>query len=171
MKKTALFLLLCILMINFAFSQSKKEIKKEQERKEYQKILTLIEGQQFEFEAGWATSQGGRRINLMSNSNFLKIKNDSAIIYLPYFGTLTSGATAMTNDGGIIFDGLMDDYKMTVDDKKQKISLTFTTVVKDDSYIFYITIFRGGNTLVNMNSNFRSAIKYDGKTGEIRVKK
>jgi len=170
MKKTALFILLCILLNNLAFSQSKKELKKEQERKEYQEILTLIESQNFEFEAGWATSQGGRRINLMSNSNFLKIKNDSAIIYLPYFGTLTSGANAMTNDGGIVFAGLMDDYEMTNDDKKQKVSLTFTTVVKDDSYIFYVTIFRGGNTLINMNSNFRSAIKYDGKTGKIRVK-
>ena len=69
--------------------------------------------------------QSGRRINLGSNSNFLRIKNDSAQIYLPYFGTLTNGAAAMTNDTGVEFSGLIENYEMTVDDKKQKISVTF----------------------------------------------
>lgn len=171
MKRTVILITVCILMNSLVFSQSKKELKKEQEEKEYQKVLTLIEGRNFEFEADWATAQGGRRVNLISNPNFLKIKNDSAIIYLPYFGTLTSAASAMTSDGGIIFSGPVENYEMTHNDKKKKISLKFITTTKDDSYIFYVTVFREGNTLVNMNSNFRSAIKYDGKTGELRVKK
>ena len=115
MKRTAILISVCMLMNSLVFSQSKKELKKEKEEKEYQKILTLIEGQNFEFEADWATAQGGRRINLISSPNFLKIKNDSAIIYLPYFGTLTSAASAMTNEGGIIFSGLMENYEMTKD--------------------------------------------------------
>ena len=171
MKKTALFILLCILLNNFAFSQSKKELKKEQEQKEYQEILSLIESQNYEFEADWATSQSGRRINLISNYNLLRIKNDSAEIYLPYFGTLTSGAAAITNDTGIEFSGLIENYEMTVDDKKQKILVKFNATTKNDIFNFNLSFFRGGNTLINLNSNFRSVIKYDGKTGEISVKK
>lgn len=171
MKKTVFFMLLCILMTSVVLSQSKKELKKEQELKEYQEMTALIEGQNFEFEADWATSQNGRRVNLTSNSNFLRIKNDSAIIYLPYFGTLTSGAAAMTDDGGINFNGLMENYELKIDDKKQKISVQFSGTTKNDTYNFYLTFFRGGNTLVNLNSNFRSSIKYDGKTREIRTKK
>lgn len=171
MKKTIIILFVCMLMNTIVFAQSKKELKKEQEQKEYQEMTTLIEGQSYEFEADWATSQSGRRINLVSNSNFLRIKNDSAQIYLPYFGTLTSGAAAMTNDGGVEFSGLIENYKMSVDDKKQKISVQFNATTKNDTFNFYLTIFRGGNTLINLNSNFRSAIKYDGKTREIKTPK
>ncbi|MDN3641746.1 DUF4251 domain-containing protein [Lutimonas halocynthiae] len=171
MKKTTLIVFVCMLINTIVFAQSKKELKKEQEQKEYQKIAALIESQNFEFEADWATSQSGRRVNLISNSNFLRIKNDSAQIYLPYFGTLTSGVAAMTNDGGVEFSGLIENYEMTVDDKKQKISVKFNATTKNDTFNFYLTIFRGGNTLTNLNSNFRSAIKYDGITREIKTKK
>ena len=171
MKKTVIIVFVFTLMNTIVFAQSKKELKKEQEQKEYQEIKTLIEGQNYEFEAEWATSQSGRRINLGSNSNFLRIKNDSAQIYLPYFGTLTNGAAAMTNDTGVEFSGLIENYEMTVDDKKQKISVKFNTTTKNDTFNFYLTFFRGGNTLINLNSNFRSAIKYDGKTREIKTPK
>ena len=171
MKKTILIVFVCMLMNTIVFSQTKKELKKEKEQKEYQDMTTLISGQNYEFEADWATSQSGRRVNLVSNLNFLRIKNDSAQIYLPYFGTLTSGAAAMTNDGGVEFSGLIENYELTVDDKKKKISVKFNATTKNDTFIFYLTIFKTGNTLINLNSNFRSAIKYDGKTREIKLPK
>jgi len=158
-------------MITNVFSQSKKEVKKEQEQKEYQEMVELIEGKNFDFEAAWATSQSGGRINLTNNSNFLKIRNDSADIFLPYFGTLSSGVDAVSGGGGITFSGLMDNYEMTVDDKKQKILIKFNARSNNDTFDFYFTIFRGGNSLVNVNSNYRSAIKYDGTTSKIRVEK
>ena len=171
MKKIIIIILACMLTTTIVLGQSKKELKKEQEQKEYQEILSLIESQNYEFEAEWATSQSGRRINLITNSNLLRIKNDSAEIYLPYFGTLTSGAAAITNDTGIEFSGLIENYEMTVDDKKQKILVKFNATTKNDTFNFNLSFFRDGNTLINLNSNFRSDIKYDGKTGKIRVKK
>lgn len=171
MKKSIIIILVCMLTNTIVLGQSKKSIKKEQEQKEYQEMKAFIEGQKFEFEADWATSQSGRRVNLISNPNFLRIKNDSAQIYLPYFGTLTSGVAAMNNDGGVEFDGLIENYEMTVDDKKQKISIKFNATTKNDTFNFYLTIFRAGNTLINLNSNFRSAIKYDGNIREIKTKK
>lgn len=171
MKNSILFLLISILCSTAVLSQSKKELKAEEAIKEYEAMKTLIESQNFEFEANWATSQQGRRINLGSNSNFLRIKNDSAEIYLPYFGTLTSGAAAKTNDGSIEFAGIIDNYEMTLDDKKQQISVQFNATTKNDRFQFRMTIYKGGNTLVNLNSNYRSVIKYDGKTRKIRTKK
>ena len=97
MKKAILIVFVCLLMNTIVFAQSKKELKKEQEQKEYQ--------------------------------------------------------------------------EMTVDDKKKKISVKFNATTKNDIFNFNLSFFRGGNTLINLNSNFRSVIKYDGKTGEISVKK
>ena len=171
MKKTNLLFLISILFTTVIFSQSKKELKAEQAIKEFEAMNALIDSSNFEFIADWATSQQGLRVNLNSSANFLKIENDSAIIYLPYFGTMTSGGAAMTSDGGINFSGIVDNYEKTVDEKKQKIVVKFNAKSNYDSFEFYMTIYKGGNTLVNLNSNYRSVIKYDGKTGKIRVKK
>ena len=171
MKKTSLLLLISFLLNTVVFSQSKKELKAEQSAKEYEVMNTLIDSQNFEFEADWATSQQGRRVNLNSSSNFLRIKNDSAEIYLPYFGTLSSGAAAMNNEGGINFAGIMEDYEMSVNEKKQQISVQFNATTKNDRFQFRMTIYKGGNTLVNLSSNYRSVIKYDGNTRKIQKKK
>lgn len=168
MKKSILLIIICFISSAAIYAQSKKELKAEAALKEYETTKKLIENKEFEFEAAWATSQQGLRVNLNSNSNFLRIKKDSAEIYLPYFGTLSSAAAAKTNDGGIEFAGIMDDYEMNVNDKKQEISISFTARTSNDSFQYRMTIFKSGNTLINMNSNYRSVIKYDGKTRPIK---
>ena len=168
MKKTSLLFMISILLNTIVFSQSKKELKAVQAIKDFEEMNALIDNTNFEFMADWATSHNGHRINLTSNANFLKIENDSANIYLPYFGTMTSGIAAMTSDGGIVFSGLIEDYEKTVDEKKNKIVVKFNATTNNDRFEFNMTIYKSGNTLVILNSNYRSVIKYDGKTGEIR---
>ncbi|MGI9530823.1 DUF4251 domain-containing protein [Lutimonas sp.] len=171
MKKLTFLFIFSLLLTSTMHSQSKKELKAEAAAKEFKAMNELIDSKNYEFMADWATSQGGRRVNLTTNANFLKIKNDSADIYLPYFGTMTSGGAAMTSDGGIVFSGVIDKYEKTIDEKKLKITVRFSAKTNNDQFDFFMTMYKGGNTLVNLNSNYRSGIKYDGRTGEIRVKK
>ncbi len=171
MKKSTLLIALIILYSATAFSQSKKELKAEESAKEFKAMNDLIDSKNYEFQADWATSQNGRRFNLNINANMLIVKNDSANIYLPYYGTMTSGGAAMTSDGGIKFYGPIDSYSKTIDEKKQKINVKFNANTATDRFEFNITVFKGGNTLVILNSNYRSVIKYDGSTREIREKK
>ena len=170
MKKRNILLLVLILCSATLFAQSKKELKAEAVAKEFKAMNALIDAKKFELQADWATSQNGRRVNLTTSSNMIKIENDSANIYLPYFGTMTSGGAAMTNDGGINFIGVIDSYEKTVNEKKQQMTVKFSTITSNDKYDFFMTIYKGGNTLVTLNSNYRSVIKYDGRTGEIREK-
>lgn len=170
MRKITLLLVTMMLCSHALYSQSKKELKAEEAAKEFEAMNTLIDSKNFEFQADWATSQGGRRVNLTTSANMLKIENDSANIYLPYFGTMTSGGAAMTSDGGINFTGEIESYKKTVNEKKQKIIVQFSARTSNDKYDFYMTIYKGGNSLITLNSNYRSVIKYDGRTGEIRKK-
>ena len=157
--------MLLAFLISFIISgQSQKEQKKEKALQEYQEMKALIESGEFDFQADWATTTQGRRISLTSNANFLKFSKDSLNIYLPYFGSSSSGGAAMTTDGGIVYSGPKSKFKTSFNDKKQKIIIDFSASDKNDTYEFNMSIFRGGNTLITVNSNFRTTIKYDGLT-------
>ncbi len=171
MKKTLVILILGLLINSSMFAQSKKEEKESKALKEFEEIKALIESKEFAFEADWATTAQGRRISLTSNTNFLKFNKDSVDIYLPYFGSSTSGGATMTGDGGIVYSGPANKFKMSVNDKKKKLIIDFEASDKNDTFVFTMDIFKGGNTLINMNSNYRSGIKYDGKTRSPAPKK
>ena len=160
------------LFVSFTISaQSKKEMKKEKALQEYQEMKALIENGEFDFQADWATTTQGRRISLTSNANFLKFNKDSLNIYLPYFGSSSSGGAAMTSDGGIVYSGPKRKFKMSVNDRKQKINIDFDASDKNDIYQFNMSIFRGGNTLITVNCNYRTTIKYDGLTKKPKPEK
>lgn len=153
-----------------SFAQSKKEKKAAESAKKYKEMLALIESKEYEFQADFTTPQSGQRINLATNPNYLKINKDSADVFLPYFGRSFNGGAAMAGEGGIVFNGVMDDYEMTVNEKKQKIMVQFRGKTRTESYTFNMTIFGGGNTLITLNSNYRAVIKYEGQTTKPKPK-
>jgi len=164
MKKYYLLLIVGLFVSLSISAQSKKELKEAEAEKQYQEMKNLIESGEFTFIADWATSVRGRRINLTTNANFLKFTKDSIDTYLPYFGESSSGGATMTSDGGIVCSGPKTKYKLTLNDKKKKIMLSFTTTDNNDTFEFSMSIFKEGNTNINVNSNYRTSIKYDGKT-------
>ena len=163
-KKTFYILLLGLFINVSATAQSKKEQKQAEAEKEFEELKSLIESREFEFQANWATPTTGRRKNLGSNANFLRFKKDSVSIYLPYFGSSSSGAATLTGDGGIVCNGPVDKYKMSVNEKKKRISIRFDASDKNDTFQFNMTVSKGGTTLISVNSNYRSNINYDGIT-------
>lgn len=169
--KNLLIIALCIFTVNIVFSQTKKEIKAEAAAKEYEKTIELIEGSIFEFVADWATSTGGKRINLITNPNYFKINKDSADIFLPYFGVGHSPSIGLTDNGGISFKGIMDKYSVKTNDKKQNISIKFTGKAQREQLDFTLTVYKSGSSFLNVNSNARSGIKYDGETKALEDKK
>ncbi|WKK66408.1 DUF4251 domain-containing protein [Lutimonas zeaxanthinifaciens] len=164
MKKYTALTLIFFMIFSISFGQTKKEKKAAKSLKEYEQMKEVISGEAYDFQAEWATTLQGRRINLTSNANFMRIRKDSANIYLPYFGQSSSGGVAMTTNGGIEFSGLMQDYKVSYDDKKQKIVVQFNANSKNERYQFNMTVFKAGNTIMNVNSNYRTGIKYEGNT-------
>jgi len=174
MKNIVLFLLLSSLVMVPLAGQTKKELKEEKikkEAEEFDKMKDLVDGKVFEFEAEWTTSSQGRRINLYSRPNLLRINKDSLDVYLAYFGTLHSGSSAVNNEGGIIYNGIMDDYKTKVNEKKRNITVKFDTKGGSDSYQFIMTIYKSGNTVVSVSSPWRSTSQYEGTTKKTSPKK
>lgn len=164
MKKYIAFFLFTLMVSSVALGQTKKEKKAAKSLKQYEEMKKVINEKAYNFQAEWATTLQGRRISLTVNANFMRVKNDSTDIYLPYFGQSSSGGVAMTTDGGIEYSGLMEDYTVSFDDKKQKIVVQFNAKTKNERYQFNMTVFKGGNTIMNVNSNYRTGIKYEGNT-------
>lgn len=173
MKYKRLILMTIVLCtFNGLFAQSKKEEKKAKKEKEYQEMVKLVESKKLEFEATWANAQGGARINLIGNPNHIRIKGDSAFVYLPFFGVRTGGVAGYGGgEGGIKIENKIENLKIEYDDKKQRIKIHFRSSDVIERHDFYMTVFGGGNTNVNVTSSSRSTISYDGITKELLEKK
>lgn len=169
MKKLFTLLLLVIIGFQPVIGQSKKELKAEKTQKEYESIKTLVNSKQFEFDGDWATSSRGRRINLMSNPTYIKIDNNSADAYLPFFGT-GYGGSAYGGDGAIKFKDPLENYEVSLNDKKQKITIKFNSKGENDTYNVIITVFPSGSTSVNISSSNRSNMAYSGKISTLKKK-
>lgn len=173
MKNLIINIFFLLAIISYVLSQTKeekKQLKAEQEVKESKITTELINSGSFQFEATWATTQKGRRINLIGNPNYLKLNNNEADVDLPFFGEAFSGSIGISGDGGIVFKGTPENYKTDFNDKKQKHTIEFKGKGKNDTYDFSLTVFKNGNANLTVNSNNRSSISYDGKILELEKK-
>lgn len=171
MKNIVFIILFCGYMFNPVSAQTKEEKKEEkakQDVEDFEKMKALIDGKVYEFEASWMTSAEGVRINIMSGSNSLRIKNDSIDVNLAYFGVLQSGSAAINGGGGVEVKGLMQDYTTSVDEKKMKILIKYKTNKSPDQFQFIMTVHKNGNTSISVSSNVRSTAKYSGVIREIK---
>jgi len=170
--KMIFFMTLCsCLFFAPVHGQTKEEKKEEKAKKgaeEFEKTKALIDGKVYEFEASWTTSSQGGRVNLMSRANLLQIRNDSVDVHLAYFGVLQAGGASLNREGGIVYEGLMDEYETKINAKKSTVTIKFNTKKSPDFYQFIMTVYKNGSTTISVSSNVRSSSKYDGITRAIK---
>lgn len=143
----------------FAQEKSKKELKQERELQKQKETEALINAKNFVFDAEKVYPQSGRMINLDYNTYTLKFNADNAICDLPFFGRGFN--VGYGSDGGIKFEGKPE--KITVEQKGKKYIIKTTVKGANDVYDLLFTIFYDGGTSLNINSNNRAAISYDGR--------
>ena len=164
MKKTLVVFTFLVLLINLSFAQTKEEKKKKKEEtanNEYETTKSLIETGEYQFIPNWATTQGGKRINLTTNYGYLKINNANAEADLPYFGV--AQVASYSGDGGIIFNNENVVYKIEFDDSKRKINISFKVDQKSESLSINLSVFKSGNASLQVSSSKRNSISYDGE--------
>jgi hypothetical protein len=130
--------------------------------------LKLVESREFEIEHDWAIPVSAGRINLIGNPNFIRIKNDSVNLFLPFFGERFSGG-GYNSEGGIIYEGLLKDLEVTSDSKNTQI-IKFSTDQNTENLDFIINIYPEGAVNTRVNSSQRSFISYQGDIGELKEK-
>lgn len=159
--KAKLSILLLFLAASFLASAQEKTtkgLKQERELEKQKGIKALLDSLDFVFEAQKVTPQGGRLIQLDYNTYFLNFNTDKTTCDLPFFGRAFN--VGYNGDGGIKFEGKPEDIK--IEKKKKNTILRATVKGENDVYDLTFTIFFNGSTSLNINSNDRASIYYDG---------
>lgn len=140
MKKALLLLMaISLLGIHNSEAQSKKELKKQQKQKNYTEIKKLIESGHYVFNADWANTQKGRRINIIGDGNTLNIEGVNATADLPFFGQAYTAPYG--GAGGIKFTTTNADYEIDYDDKKLKITIKFEASEASEKFDVYLIVY------------------------------
>lgn len=161
------FFLSFSMLIGFAQEKTKQQIKEEKKLAEQKKVEALLNSKDYEFVGVMAYPQRGRSIDLTTNTNYLRIKNDSVHSEMPYFGR-AYGGVAYGGGGGLSFKGIMKDYSLT----KGKKNFVLKAEVKGDSdyYSITLTVFFDGGASLTISSNNRDSINYRGNVDKQKAR-
>lgn len=144
--------------VNIASAQNTKADKKAAKE---QAVKQKIDSVNYTFKANYIVPMRGSGRTLATNDYDLRVKKDSVIAYLPYFGRVYMKAPISSTDGGLKFTSTKFDYKTT---PKKKGGWQVTILIKDTDKANRITldISPNGSATLITTGNFRDAISFYG---------
>lgn len=161
MKSVKKILILLIVLTNSITTFAQTATSKADKKKDKQDaVKALVESQRYTFIAQYANPLGGGHRYLTSDYD-LKIRKDSVIAYLPYFGRAYFDVPYNVNDGGIKFTSTKFTYKITPKKKGGwDVFIKSSDVKYMDGINMYISA--DGYTNVQFTITNKSAISFDG---------
>ncbi|OIQ28491.1 MAG: hypothetical protein BM564_08800 [Bacteroidetes bacterium MedPE-SWsnd-G2] len=126
----------------------------------FDELVNLIQNRTYKFNGEWATSQGGRRVKLIEDSNYVIVNKENTIGNLPYYGIISTGGLQNTSE--IYFQDTIFDYRVTVKAKAKKIKVKYKVRSQDVLYYVSFTTFSDGNTLLSVTSRVSNALSFEG---------
>ena len=85
---------------------------------------------------------------------------------MQFFGEVRS--IGFKDEGGIVFDNIIKDYKVTYNDNKKRIQISFNARNKTENFDISIAVYKSGFTYVDIFSSHRSTITYEGNISSIK---
>jgi len=103
----------------------------------------------------------GNRVHIDNGTNFIKVRQDSLFVNLPYFGTrqISGGAPGNTN---IEVAMALEIWRTEPSKKAYQRNLRFEARHKGEAYDIAIRLNAGGTATVIVNSSQRQSIRYTG---------
>ena len=120
----------------------------------------------FEIQHDWANPLRGTSIDLMGNSNYIRFKQDSVKIFLPYFGVRQFGA-GYNSEGGIRYEGPLENLQVEADPDDESLTVEFEGQQGTENLEFFIKMYPNGKVRTSVNSNQRDGISYSGYVREL----
>jgi len=167
--RTALFFCIVVMISTNLFSQenARKVRRKEADSIAFNNIVQLIESNCYKFAATQVLPHASQSIVFTTDEYFVTINKDSIHCSLPFYGR------AYTVDpfewGGFHFSAVITDYKMKVNNRKQKIEIGVTTKTRKENYKLFFTITGNKNASLTVASNNRSTISYWGNIEDLKI--
>lgn len=124
-------------------------------------VTRKVESKDFTVTVRYASPLRMRQVILTSEYD-LRINNDSAFAYLPYFGVAHT-APYSSSEGGIKFAEPMIDYAIAFNKKLNRWDIHFKIQSKGDTYEVFMNIFNNGNSSFSVTSQQRDMIFFSGE--------
>lgn len=124
-------------------------------------VTQRIKGKDFTISVKYANPMRGSQIYLTSDYD-LRIKNDSAFAFLPYFGVAYS-APYNPSEGGIKFSEPMYDYVSVPNKKNDGWNIHFKLKSHVSEITITLDIFKNGSSTFLVSSYERDAIRFNGE--------
>ena len=160
-KSISTFILITLISCSiYSQDSTKKDAEIKNNEQLFNAFKENLESGHFYFEADWATSNTGRRINLTTSPNFLKLNDLQANGHLPFYGV---AHTTSFGQGGIQFDNQIQEYESSFSDEKKKATIKFNVKNKTEQFMVELTIFQNKSATVSISSNYRTTMNYQGK--------
>ena len=156
LKIAALLLMLMFVINNSASAQQSKQ---EKQAAKEALIKKKIQDRRFTFIAETALPMRGS-MRMFTPCDDLRITRDSVVAYMPYFGRAYSAPLNLMG-GGFHFTSLKFDYKVE-ERKKGGWNIIIKPNDVDDNQQLNLTVFSNGSASVQVTSNNRQAIQFNG---------
>lgn len=160
---TALMSILLIAVLSFSCGSSM-----DRSSESMANLQQLIDQKHFEIENDWAMPLRGSQINLIGNPNYIRFKNDSVELFLPYFGVRQSGG-GYNSESGIKYEGIAQDLQIRKN-KAGNTEILFEGEQKSENLDFRIILYPNLNAQTHVNSSQRDPISYKGEIHEWQEK-
>jgi hypothetical protein len=151
--------------LNTTAQNSNQESKVLKKQEQFEIIQNLVNTGQYKFQARKASPQKGPQIDLATTPNYLVVNKGKASADLPYFGR--SFSVGYGGDGGIRFDGAMENIDVKRNDKKQKHTIKFRVKGTNDTYSCTLVITGLESATLFVQSNNRGPISYLGAIADV----
>lgn len=132
--------------------------KAERRREKAETVNKAIERRRYVIDVSMAHPLKGRSVTLASDYE-LEVINDSVISYLPYFGRAYS--IPYGGGKGLNFTAHISEYLS--EKKKNGTQISFKAKNDEDTYTFNIEVFESGKAIINVFSQQRDRISFDGE--------
>ena len=177
-----LAVMLFVVAANIACSSASKV---KNGKKSFEQLDALMTAKDFEIISNWALPLATNSLNslanaglfqpgstagqisLIGNPNYVKIKGDSLLVYLPYFGERQMGGGYNNRGPGISFDGIPQQMVIKKNEEKERYDIRIKMKDRTESFNLTITIFPNFDTAINVNSSQRFSIRYAGSARAI----
>jgi hypothetical protein len=166
MKKLFKPLLFFIIALGFTAGVALAQTTVKQTDKEAKEAILKekLDSKHFTFIAQYAQPLGGSQKYLTTEYD-LRIRPDSVIAYLPYFGRVYMDAPIYPEEAGIMFTSTKFDY--TITDRKKKGYLIVINIADNRrTSRFTFDVSEGGYTNLSVTSNNRDPINFTGYIAE-----
>jgi hypothetical protein len=160
-KVLALFILVVIGSLSVIAQETDKKAAKEAKKLEKEnQVKAMLDAKEFVFVAQRALPQGYKTVDLTTNPNFVKFHPDLIESSMPYYGRAYSGV-GYGGDAGLKFEGKPDEF--TIEKGKKSYEVKAKVKSTNDSYTLSLSVFPDGSANMNISSNNRSTISYNGE--------